>query len=78
MKLGQLIEYNMRNIFLGKSCIKCGGKAIPRLSFKKLKTEPTVSEYIANNLWINSLKFYISFYKSLFLSYAKVMTINVY
>ena len=23
-KLGQLIEYNTRNIFLEKSCIKCG------------------------------------------------------
>ena len=24
MKFGQLIEYNMKNIFLGKSCEKCG------------------------------------------------------
>ena len=24
MKFGQLIEYNMRNIFLGKLCTKCG------------------------------------------------------
>ena len=24
MKLGQLIEYNMKNIFLEKSCTKCG------------------------------------------------------
>ena len=28
MKLGQLIEYNMRNIFLEKSYTKCGGECI--------------------------------------------------
>ena len=26
MKFGQLIEYNMRNIFLEKSYTKCGGR----------------------------------------------------
>ena len=30
MKFDQLIEYNMRNIFLEKSYTKCGGKTIPR------------------------------------------------
>ena len=30
MKLGQLIEYNMRNIFLEKSYTKCGGETSPR------------------------------------------------
>ena len=30
MKFGQLIEYNMRNIFLEKSYTKCGGETIPR------------------------------------------------
>ena len=25
LKFGQLIEYNMRNIFMIKSCTKCGG-----------------------------------------------------
>ena len=29
MKFGQLIEYNMRNIFLEKSYTKCDGKASP-------------------------------------------------
>ena len=29
MKLGQLIEFNTRNIFLRKACIKCGGETIP-------------------------------------------------
>ena len=29
MKLGQLTEYNTRNIFLEKSYTKCGGETIP-------------------------------------------------
>ena len=37
IKFGQLIEYNMRNIFVGKSYTKCGGESIPRLLFKKSK-----------------------------------------
>ena len=32
MKLGQLIEYNMRNIFLVKLYTKYGGETIPRPS----------------------------------------------
>ena len=30
MKFGQLKEYNIRNIFIEKSCRKCGGEAILR------------------------------------------------
>ena len=30
MKFGQLIEHNMRNIFVEKSYTKCAGKSIPR------------------------------------------------
>ena len=30
MKIGQLIEYNMRNIFVEKTYAKCGRQAIPR------------------------------------------------
>ena len=37
MKLGQLIEYNMRNIFVKKSYTKRGGETITRLFFKKSK-----------------------------------------
>ena len=29
-RFGQLIEYNMRTIFLEKSYMKCGGETIPR------------------------------------------------
>ena len=49
MKFGQLIEYNLRNIFLEKSYTKCGGETILRPFFKKSKL---------SNLWINILKFY--------------------
>ena len=35
MKFGQLIEYNMRNIFLEKSYTKCGGEIISRSFFEK-------------------------------------------
>ena len=39
MKFGQLIGYNIRNIFLEKSFIKCGGETIPRPFSKKIKIE---------------------------------------
>ena len=35
MKFSQLMEYNMRNIFIEKSYTKCGGETIPRLFSKK-------------------------------------------
>ena len=37
MTFGQLIEYNMRNIFLKKSYTKCGGDTIPKPFSKKSK-----------------------------------------
>ena len=37
MKFGQLIEYNMRNIFLVISYTKCAGETIPRPFSKKIK-----------------------------------------
>ena len=37
MKFGQLIEYNMRNIFLEKSYTKYGREFIPRPFSKKSK-----------------------------------------
>ena len=37
MKFGQLIEYNMRNISVEKSYIKCAGETIPRPLSKKSK-----------------------------------------
>ena len=37
MKFGQLIEYNMRKIFLEKSYTKCGGETIRRPFSETLK-----------------------------------------
>ena len=37
MIFGQLLEYNMKNIFLGKSYTKSGGETIPRPFFNKSK-----------------------------------------
>ena len=37
MTLGQVIEYNIRNIFLKKSYTKCGGKTTPIPFSKKSK-----------------------------------------
>ena len=36
MKFGQLIECDMRNIFLEKPYIKCGGETSPRPFSEKL------------------------------------------
>ena len=38
MKFGQLIEYNMKDIFLKKSYSKCGGETIAK-PFLKIKIE---------------------------------------
>ena len=37
LKFDQLLEYNIRNIFLEKSYAKCGLEAIPRPFFEKSK-----------------------------------------
>ena len=39
MTFGQLIEYNMKTIFLEKPCAKCDAKAIVPDSFIKIKFE---------------------------------------
>ena len=44
MKYGQLIEYNMRNIFLEKSFTKCGGDTIPSPFSNKLKLKLSLDQ----------------------------------
>ena len=39
MKFGSFIEYKLRNIFVVKSYVKCGGETIPRPFSKKSKIE---------------------------------------
>ena len=45
MNFGQLIEYNMKNIFLEKSCIKCDEEASPRPFYKKSKLSISLDQH---------------------------------
>ena len=45
MKFGELIECNMRNIFLEKSYTKYGGENNPRSSSEKLKLSISLNQY---------------------------------
>ena len=45
MKFGQLIEYNLRKVFLEKLCTKCGRETIPRPFFKKSKLSTSLDQY---------------------------------
>ena len=56
MKLAQLIENNMRNIFLENSFAKCSGDTIP---------DPFLKNKNRTYLWINSLKFYTACFYSM-------------
>ena len=65
MKFGQLIEYNMRNIFLEKSYTKCGGETFPRPFSKKSKLSISLDQ-LPKVLY------------SLLLLYVKLMIIEIY
>ena len=65
MKFGQLIDYNMRNIFPEKSYTKCGGETSLRLFSKKSKLSI-------------SLDHYSKVLQSLFLLYATLRYIEIH
>ena len=65
MKFGQLIECNMRNIFLEKSYTKCGGETSPRSFSEKLKLSISLDQ------WSKVLY-------SLVLLYGKLRAIEIY
>ena len=65
MKFGQLIEHNIRNTFLEKSCTKYSGETIPRPFSKKPKLTIPLDQQ-NKNLY------------SLFLLYAKLRAIEIY
>ena len=44
MKFGQLLGYNMRNIFVEKSYTKWDGETSPRLVSKKLKLSTSMDQ----------------------------------
>ena len=50
MKFGQLIEYNIRNIFVEKSYTKCGREYNPRPFSKKSKLSISPDQY-SKVLW---------------------------
>ena len=56
MKPDQLIEYNLRNIFIEKSYTKCGGETIPIPFYKKSKLSISLDQY-SKVLYILSLLF---------------------
>ena len=45
MKLGQLIEYNMRIILFEKSCTKCGAETITKPFLRKSKLSISLDQY---------------------------------
>ena len=65
MKFGQLIESNIRNIFLEKSYTKCGGQTSSRTFSEKLKLSISLDQ--------KSKVLY-----SLFLFYVKLRAIEIY
>ena len=65
MKFGQLIECNMRNIFLQKSYTKCGGETSSRPISEKLKLSISLDQ--------KSKVLYSSF-----LLYGKLRAIEIY
>ena len=54
MKFGQLIEYNMKTIFVEKSYTKCAGETIPRPVSKKSKLSISLDQYckVLNSLFL--------------------------
>ena len=59
MKFGQLIDYNMRNIFPEKSYTKCGGETSLRLFSKKSKLSISLDHYskVLQSLFLLNIKF---------------------
>ena len=53
-KFGQLIEYNIRSIFLEKSYTKCAGETIPRPLPKKSKLSMSLNQQfkVLNSLFL--------------------------
>ena len=45
MQPGQLVEYNLRNIFFQKPYTKCDGETIPRLFSEKSKLSISLDQY---------------------------------
>ena len=80
MKFGQLIEHNIRNIFLGKSYTKCSGETIPR-PFSKKKAK--LSLWISGSIPINFIQLvfivcYVENHRNIWINGQKIYTICFY
>ena len=53
MKLGQLIEYDMRNIFLEKLYTKFDGETISRSISKKSKLSMSLGQYFIQYFFVS-------------------------
>ena len=77
LKLGQLIEYNMRNIFLEKSYEKCVGETILRRFSKKSKLCISLgcanSRYSIQRFTIQPCTIHAFIYANLFTIYANML-----
>ena len=59
MKFGQLIEYNLRNIFLEESYTECDGETILRPFFKRSNLSTSLDQY-PKVLYIYCFRFLLS------------------
>ena len=66
MKFGQLIEYNMRNVFLEKSYIKCGKDTIPKPFPKNSKLTTSLDQYSKSFIQLVSIACLAEDYRNIF------------
>ena len=65
VKFGQLIEHNMRNIFLEKSSTKCCGETISRSLSNKSKFNISLNQYSkAFNIFLCAMLCTIKIYRN--------------
>ena len=66
VKFGQLLECNIINVFLEKSCTKCVGETIPRSFFKELKLSLSLDQQseVSYSLFLLYVK--VEDYKNIF------------
>ena len=66
VKFGQLLEFNIINIFLEKSCTKCVGETIPRSFFKELKLSISLDQQSEVSYSLFLLYVEVEDYKNIF------------
>ena len=55
IKCGQLMEHNMRNIFLVKLCTKCRGETSAKPFFKKIKVKNMSESIVCSSIQFISI-----------------------